>query len=282
MRIRPADLAGFGVLLPGVTTRREALRPYRFAIRDSTGRTHPTRRHDRAGSTQDCDSSITVADASDRQGSGEAISMTAVGALHERLVFRRRSEVLAQALAHALPESVSSVLDVGCGDGTIDRAICELRPGLSITGVDVLVRPQTHIKVEPFDGTHLPFADASFDAVMFVDVLHHTDNPSVLLREARRVARTSVMIKDHTRETAFADITLRFMDWVGNAHHGVSLPYNYWPEAKWRQAFSQIGLSPQVWNTRLGLYPFPVSLIFEHNLHFVTQLSTRDTSGAAD
>ena len=63
------------------------------------------------------------------------------------------------------------------------------RPDLEITGVDVLVRPKNHIPVQLFDGRQLPFPDQSFDAVMFVDVLHHTDDPSVLLREAKRVAR---------------------------------------------------------------------------------------------
>ena len=199
--------------------------------------------------------------------------MGAIGVLHERLVFNRRTQVLARELAETIPADARTVLDVGCGDGTIDALVMRQRPDLEITGVDVLVRPKNHIPVQLFDGRQLPFPDQSFDAVMFVDVLHHTDDPSVLLREAKRVARQAVVLKDHTQDAPFAQHTLRFMDWVGNAHHGVALPYNYWPGDRWRDAFANIGLSPERWNSQLGLYPFPASLIFERNLHFVARLA---------
>ena len=199
--------------------------------------------------------------------------MKLVQALHERLVFKRRAQVMARALAEAIPPDALSVLDVGCGDGTIDASIKRLRPALSITGVDVLARPETHIPVHLFDGRALPFADRSFDVVMFVDVLHHTDDPEILLREAKRVARHSVVLKDHTRDSRLAYTTLRIMDWVGNAHHGVALPYNYWSGLKWRDAFARIGLTPETWRVELDLYPFPGSLLFERNLHFMSRLA---------
>ena len=199
--------------------------------------------------------------------------MGAIGVLHERLVFSRRTQVLARELADAIQDEAHTVLDVGCGDGTIDALLKQLRPDLDITGVDVLVRPKNQLPVQLFDGRHLPFPDQSFDVVMFVDVLHHTDDPSVLLREAKRVARQAVVVKDHTQDAPFAQHTLRFMDWVGNSRHGVALPYNYWPGDKWRDAFADIGLSPERWNDQLGLYPFPASLIFERNLHFVARLA---------
>ncbi len=50
--------------------------------------------------------------------------------------------------------------------------------------------------------------------------------PARLLAEAKRVSRGGIVIKDHFREGVLADATLRFMDWVGNAQHGVVLPYN--------------------------------------------------------
>ena len=44
------------------------------------------------------------------------------------------------------------------------------------------------------------------------------------------MAARGIVLKDHTRNGLFSGSTLRFMDWVGNARHGVRLPYNYWPE----------------------------------------------------
>ncbi len=94
----------------------------------------------------------------------------------------------------------------------------------------------------------------------------------MLLREARRVARHAVLIKDHTRDGLLAGPTLRFLDWVGNAPHGVALPYNYWRERQWRESFERIGLTPSVWRNRLGLYPPGASWIFGRSLHFIARL----------
>ena len=197
--------------------------------------------------------------------------MSLLGRLHGDLVFERRTQVLSEQLTAVLPEG-AEILDVGCGDGSIDRLIGELRPDVTISGTDLIVRPQTHVPVTKFDGTTLPHADRSKDVVMFVDVLHHTDDPEILLREARRVARKAVVLKDHTRDGLLAGPTLRFMDWVGNAPHGIPLPYNYWPERRWRDAFARIGLTPTVWLGKLGLYPPPAAWLFDRSLHFIAHL----------
>jgi SAM-dependent methyltransferase len=197
----------------------------------------------------------------------------AVGFLHKHLVFSRRTRILAQHLSAAIPADTATLLDVGCGDGTIDALLLRDRPALSIAGVDVLLRPDSRIPVHLFDGKHLPFNDNAFDTVTFVDVLHHTADPAILLKEARRVARIAVVLKDHVPEGLLAYATLRFMDSVGNAHHGVVLPYNYWTRAQWRQGFESAGLTVAQWTDNLRLYPPPASWIFERKLHFVTRLT---------
>jgi len=200
--------------------------------------------------------------------------------VHGQYVHRRRVEVLARHITEILPLG-ASVLDVGCGDGRLARLIMQERPDISIRGVDVLVRPQTEIPVAHFDGAHLPFEPASIDIVMFVDVLHHANDPMVLLREAARVARTGVLIKDHLDQGVLANATLRFMDQVGNRKHGVALPHNYWKQSQWDQAWRELQLAPAVCKTRLGLYPFPASLVFERGLHFLSLLRSRRKSQTA-
>ena len=197
--------------------------------------------------------------------------MSLIGTLHHEHVFNRRVRVLAEHLSRMLPET-GTLLDVGCGDGLLDKLIGERRPALHIEGIDVLIRPHTHIPVKKFDGNTIPYADNQFDVVMFVDVLHHTDDPKILLSEARRVARRSIVLKDHFREGFLAGPTLRFMDWVGNAYHGVVLSYNYWSKQTWKAAFIKLNLPVVQLETGLHLYPPPASWLFDRSLHFVARL----------
>jgi SAM-dependent methyltransferase len=199
---------------------------------------------------------------------------SAIERVHERFVVSRRSRVLSTHAADMLPLE-ARVLDVGCGDGRLAALIKQQRPDLTMVGIDVLARPTPFIPVELFDGTTIPYEAGSFDAVMFVDTLHHTADPNVLLREGARVAKRGVLIKDHTRDGWLAGPTLRFMDRVGNARHGVALPHVYWPKAEWMRAFGSLGLKLEDWRPRLGLYPWPASAVFERTLHFMAWLEKR-------
>jgi SAM-dependent methyltransferase len=194
-----------------------------------------------------------------------------LGSAHEKLVASRRSRVLGNMMRELLPPN-SRVLDVGCGDGTIAKSWMANRPDISVQGIDVLVRPGTKISVHAFDGQFIPFEDNSFDVVSFVDVLHHADNALQLLREARRVSKTCVLIKDHYAENWLNHAILAFMDWVGNAPHGVPLRYNYLSRKEWKQAFRSASLFEDTVETNIPLYFFPFDLVFGRKLHFIALL----------
>ena len=198
--------------------------------------------------------------------------MSFLGRLHSNYVHSRRVTVLRDSLSELIPPN-ATVLDVGCGDGLVSRLIMDRRPDVELSGIDVMVRSETRIAVTEFDGSEIPFPDKSFDAVMFVDVLHHTNDPLILLREAKRVARKFILIKDHRRNGLLAGSTLRFMDWIGNAHHGVALPYNYWPHDRWRQGFTELDLKISDWNQSFQLYPPIANLAFGRSLHFIARLN---------
>jgi SAM-dependent methyltransferase len=194
-----------------------------------------------------------------------------IDTLHESLVHRRRIRVLAESAARLLPPNLR-ILDVGCGDGLLAATLSMLRPDLRMEGAEVLPRAQCRISVVAFDGRRLPFADGAFGACLLIDVLHHTEQPTELLREAARVGSGQVLLKDHLREGFAAGPCLRFMDTVGNRKHGVSLPFNYLNSAQWRNTFASCGLSVALTDRLTGLYPFPARIVFGRCLHFMSLL----------
>lgn len=99
---------------------------------------------------------------------------------------------------------VENVLDMGCGTGRGVKEIRRLHPGLPVFGIDPVeallkvgiakgIPPSCLIKG---DACALPFADASFDAVMALGVLHHVPRPDIVVREMLRVAKRAVFISD--------------------------------------------------------------------------------------
>ena len=201
--------------------------------------------------------------------------MSFLGEVHGKYVHSRRVRQLCRHLGEIIPQN-ANVLDVGCGDGLLASLIKTKRPDINIQGIDIMIRKKIFVPIKEFDGEKIPYPDNYFDAVMFVDVLHHTNDAMVLLKEAKRVAKNCIIIKDHSDEGFMSNATLRFMDWVGNKPHGVVLPYNYWKDSQWTTAFQELGarISERVEN--LELYPAVADKFFGRKLHFVARLELQD------
>ncbi len=194
--------------------------------------------------------------------------------MHKIFVHGRRVRITAQLLAEQIPAN-ANVLDVGCGDGSIASQIARLRQDVRIRGVEIMPRAGCKVQCDAFDGFHLPFNDDSFDVCMMVDVLHHTKDVTVLLREASRVSKSIVLLRDHLSENALDHLTLKALDWAGNRPHGVKLTYNYQGRAQWERAFTASGLTATNWSNKASTYLPPISWVAGRNLHFIAILEKR-------
>ncbi len=103
-----------------------------------------------------------------------------------------------RGLADFLHErGMHSLLEVGVGTGRVARPLVD--HGLEVVGIDAsrgmlgyAVRKGLPYLVRG-DAYRLPFSDRTFDATLFVHVLHLLDRPDDGLREAARVARRGVL-----------------------------------------------------------------------------------------
>jgi ubiquinone/menaquinone biosynthesis C-methylase UbiE len=115
---------------------------------------------------------------------------------HHASVLRSHNQrTVENSAAYLIPHLVSgvSVLDVGCGPGTITLEIGErVAPG-RVVGIDVSddFMPETahNVTFEVGDAYALAFDDDSFDIVHAHQVLQHLSDPVAALREMRRVVK---------------------------------------------------------------------------------------------
>jgi SAM-dependent methyltransferase len=199
--------------------------------------------------------------------------MNIIERIHGEFIQQRRVRRLARHINEIIPHD-ALVLDTGCGDGQLAAMLREKRPDITIEGLDVLKREKTWIPVREFDGVTIPYKTASVDVVMFIDVLHHVHDPLNLLREAVRVSRGAIVIKDHLCDGWLAGLTLRFMDCIGNTRYGVAVPGNYWRMTQWETTFQALGLKPVEWRQKLQLYPRILDIFFGRTLHFLAKLES--------
>lgn len=183
-----------------------------------------------------------------------------------------RQNGIVAAIEQVLAHAPLSILDMGCGHGQLAKRLKQNNGKRQITGVDVVVQPDCAIPVSVYDGTTIPFADDSFDAVLCIDMLHHTDNPTAILQEARRVARKWVIVKDHIADSKWDHRTLTVLDWMGNAGTGVPLPYNFLSSAQWQSAFDRAGLVEKAKVHPLRYWPGVIGHLFDRQYHFVSKL----------
>jgi len=166
--------------------------------------------------------------------------------------YRKRILSLISPLLSDLP-TPTSILDFGCGDGWFASQISALLPNAELTAIDVkrrenvLIAPMIYAAGDP-----LPFADASFDLVYAIDVLHHCDSPQRYLDELARVARRFILIKDHTYEGKLGYLTLAILDELGNRRFGIPSPQHYQRAWEWSKH-----LASRNWKTRAIIHPCP-------------------------
>lgn len=116
------------------------------------------------------------------------------------LVDKTNASLKLRYCLEALADQHGNILEIGCGQGRFLRAVRNSRKGeQSYVGCDINI--ENLRKVRAITGDHgdihlcagnlsrLPFADDSFDAVVFFDVLEHVQSAEESVRELNRIMK---------------------------------------------------------------------------------------------
>jgi len=198
----------------------------------------------------------------------------ALMAVMHRPIYESRERALVAAITpHLRPGD--RVLDVGCGTGALGGALLGARgkpDGLVVEGLERRARGGEPIKVHEYDGVKAPFEDKTYDVVIVADVLHHEEQPDLLIAECIRLSRRLVIIKDHQVAGPLAQRRISFIDWAANAPYGVKCLYRYNTAKQWDETVTRHGLAPVEQRRTMNVYPVLVNMVFGRRLHYFAVL----------
>ena len=190
----------------------------------------------------------------------------------------------------------TTVLDLGCGSSKIGLAI--KNKGYEVTLADVYRNDDVSASGLSFyqitDGELLPFEDISFDNVLILSILHHTQNPSHTIHECARILKNGGRV--HLIETVYGihtgkkggygteDLPFRslsseqqrqvtmFFDYFANhildgytedPNTYIPVPFNFTTPDNLERIFLEKGFE-LVSKENLGIYPFS----YVYHVHF--------------
>jgi len=157
-------------------------------------------------------------------------------------IFQRFYEIAAEKMVGEIQEFVKGekVLDLGCGSGILGEKIRE-KLKKEVIGIDVVDKRVCNIPFKIYDGKRIPFPENLFDLVIISFVLHHTEDPVSILKEAKRVGKRIIIFED-LPEGILGKLYC-FFHWITwNLFFGKSPKFNFHTQKEWEEIFKKLGL----------------------------------------
>jgi ubiquinone/menaquinone biosynthesis C-methylase UbiE len=167
-----------------------------------------------------------------------------LGAIQRRWYRERRRRKVGRAYDMALEISRmipanARVLDVGCGNGFIAHHLAATARA-TVIGIDLAPTTEATIDYRQFDGSQLPIGDGSVDTVLLCYILHHAQDPGMLMNELCRVlTRGGLAVVYEDIPEAWWD---RIVCWTHNLKWRKRTgPCTFRSSAEWRTLFNSTG-----------------------------------------
>jgi SAM-dependent methyltransferase len=162
---------------------------------------------------------------------------------------------VARELARAGVKQDAAVLDAGCGTGGMILRLCEARPGWKWSGIDFMPlacelarkRCGAGTDIREASVTALPFADASFDAVVSADVICQVVDADVAVKEFFRVLKPGGVVV----------INVPAYMWMWSYHDDSCQTKHRYTRPEVEALMRGAGFGER-WSTHLNALPFPL------------------------
>ena len=130
-------------------------------------------------------------------------------------------------------------IEIGSGTGSVLSVM--RKQNYYVDGLDFADNSfHEDLKPSVYNGRKMPFGKAAYDTALLLTVLHYTDDPEAVLREAGRIANRVVIIENvYVR---------REMEWLTRAFCSlmnfefIDHPHNNRTHAEWLETFEKMGL----------------------------------------
>jgi ubiquinone/menaquinone biosynthesis C-methylase UbiE len=111
---------------------------------------------------------------------------------------KRSSKIMCHDCQDYIPKGVK-IIDIGCGSGIIGKAFSDVFEA-TVIGADIRDDRVVDLSFQIVDGGKLPFEDNEFDVCLISYVLHHVEDASLLLQEAKRICKGKIVIYEDLPE----------------------------------------------------------------------------------
>ncbi len=135
----------------------------------------------------------------------------------------------------------SRILDLGCGSGIVGNTFQNFFKA-EVMGVDITDRRVLPIPFKTIDGKSLPFQDNNFDAVLISYVLHHSQDPMLLLKEAKRVTRDKILVYEDLPDGIFSRLFCALHGFLFDKLFQNKNRTSFKTEEEWKKVFADLDL----------------------------------------
>jgi ubiquinone/menaquinone biosynthesis C-methylase UbiE len=148
-----------------------------------------------------------------------------------------------------LTNSPNSILDIGVGNGNVLTSVAE-SIGLDesvLFGVDTVnYSKNNNFKHIEYDNHHIPLPSGSIDLTLIMMVLHHSNHPLSILKEAYRTLSNSgsVIVREtnaYNPDLLEFNILMEYIFYTILLEIPIHITDNYFPIEKWETMFKEAG-----------------------------------------